>query len=193
MNDGKTEFTIEMKGEGARKQFKYLWDESKKSHRISTSTGRSARIVSRYKHVGTIRNKAQNPFDRAEAKVHSALTTYHQLAHSVFRNPHIATHLRTQLACSLCISRLRFGVGTWLRTTPLPIAKIHHVRMRIGRGVTGKSRYSGAANTPDAAVLEELQRLPTNLSLLRARGPTHKTVQWKRRTVARATQSIERS
>ena len=132
MNDGKTEFTIE-KGEEARKQFKRLWDESKKSHRISTSTGRSAGTGSRYKHVGTIRNKTQNPADDAEAKANSALTTYHQLSHSVFRNTHIATHLRTLFACSLCISRLRFGVDTWLRTTPLATAKIHNVRVRIGR------------------------------------------------------------
>ena len=55
MNDGETEVTIEMKGEGARKQFQTPWDESEKSHRISTGTGRSARNVSRYKHVGAIR------------------------------------------------------------------------------------------------------------------------------------------
>ena len=67
MSDGKTECTIEMKGEGAREQFERLWDQSKKSHRISSSTGRSARIVSR-QHVGRIRNKTQNPIDDAEAK-----------------------------------------------------------------------------------------------------------------------------
>ena len=90
MSDHKTELTIEMKSEGARIQFKRLWDESKKSHRISTSTGRSARIVSGNKHVGTIRSKTQNPIDDAEAKANSALTTYHQLAHSVFRTRHIS-------------------------------------------------------------------------------------------------------
>ena len=99
MNDGETEVTIEMKGEGARKQFQTPWDESEKSHRISTGTGRSARNVSRYKTRS--RNKTQNPIDDAQAKANSALTTYHQLAHSAFRTPHIATHFRAQLACFL--------------------------------------------------------------------------------------------
>ena len=39
MNDGKTEFSIEMTGVGARKQFKRLWREDRKAHCISTKTG----------------------------------------------------------------------------------------------------------------------------------------------------------
>ena len=45
MNDGKTEFSIEM-------QFKHLWREDTKAHCISTKTGKSARVVSRYKGSG---------------------------------------------------------------------------------------------------------------------------------------------
>ena len=37
MNDGKTEFSIEMKGGGARKQFRRLWREDGKAHCISTN------------------------------------------------------------------------------------------------------------------------------------------------------------
>ena len=93
MNDGKAEFPIEMTGVGARKQFKRLWREDKKAHCISTKTGKSARVVSRYKHV-------------AETKANRALTAYHQLVHSVFRNSRISLHLREQLANSLpCVFR----------------------------------------------------------------------------------------
>ena len=48
MNDGKTEFSIEMTGVGARKQFKCLWREDRKAHCISKKTGKSTRVVSRY-------------------------------------------------------------------------------------------------------------------------------------------------
>ena len=97
MNDGKTEFSIEMTGVGARKQFKRLWREDRKAHCISTKTGKSARVVSRYKHVGTIRTRTQNPRDDAETKANNAPTTYHHLAHSVFRNSRISLHLRDNL------------------------------------------------------------------------------------------------
>ena len=167
MNDGKTEFLIEMTGVGARKQFKRLWREDRKAHCISTKTGKSARVVSRYKHVGTIRTRTQNPRDDAETKANSALTAYHQLAHSVFRNSSISLHLREQLANSLCISSLKFGVETWLFTTPGATAQIHIVRMRIGRGLIGQSRFSSCDNTTDAEVLDELRWLPTDLLLLR--------------------------
>ena len=70
-------------------------------------------------HVGTIPNRTQTPRDDAEAKANSALTSYHQLAHSVFRNP-------------LCISRLKFGVDTKLYTTRAATAQIRNVRVRIG-------------------------------------------------------------
>ena len=93
MNDGKTEFSIEMTGVGARKQFKRLWREDRKAHCISTKTGKNARVVSRYKHVGTIRTRTQNPRDDAETKANNALTSYHQLAHSVFTNSRISLHL----------------------------------------------------------------------------------------------------
>ena len=56
MNDGKREFSIEMTGVGARNWFKRLRREDRKAHYISTKTGKSARVVSRYKHVGTIQS-----------------------------------------------------------------------------------------------------------------------------------------
>ena len=62
----------------------------------------------------------QNPRDDAEARANNALTSYHQLAHPVFRNPRISLHLREQLANSLCISRLKFGVDTWVVLPLLP-------------------------------------------------------------------------
>ena len=169
MNDGETEVSIEMTGVGARKQFKRLWREDRKAHCISTKTGKSARVVSRYKHVGTIRTRTQNPRDDAETKAINALTAYHQLAHSVFRNSRISLHLREQLANSLCVSRLKFGVETWLYTTPAATAQIHNVRMRIGRGLIGQSRFSSCDNTTDAEVLDELRWLPTDLLLLKER------------------------
>ena len=169
MNDGKTEVSIKMTGVGARKQFKRLWREDRKARGISTKTGKSARVVSRYEHVGRIRTRTQNPRDDTEGKARYALTAYDQLAHSVFRNSHISVHLREQLAYSLCISRLKFGVETWLYTTPAATAQIHNVRMRIGRGLIGQSRFSRCVNTIDAEVLDELRWLPTDLLLLKER------------------------
>ena len=169
MNDGKTEFSIEMTGVGVRKQFKRLWREDRKAHCISTKTGKSARVVSRYKHVGTIRTRTQNPRDDAEAKANNTLMSYHQLAHSVFRNQRISLHLREQLANSLCISRFEFGDETWQYTTPAATAQIHNVRMLIGRGLIGQSRFSSCDNTTDAEVLDELRWLPTDLLLLKER------------------------
>ena len=160
MNDGKTAFSIEMTGVGARKQFKRLWRGDRKAPCISTKTGKSARVVSRFKHVGTIRTRTQNPRDDAETKANNALTAYHQLAHSVFRNSRISLHLREQL---------KFGVETWLCTTPASTAQIHNVRMRIGRGLIGQSRFSSCDNTTDAEVLDELRWLPTDLLLLKER------------------------
>ena len=125
--------------------------------------------MSRCKHVGTIRTRTQNPRDDAETKANNALTAYHQLAHSVFRNSRISLHLREQLANSLCSSRLKFGVETWLCTTPAATAQIHNVRMRIGRGLIGQSRFSSFDNTTDAEVLDELRWLPTDLLLLKGR------------------------
>ena len=132
-------------------------------------TGKSARVVSRYKHVGTIRTRTQNPRDDTETKANNALTAYHQLAHSVFRNSRISLHLREQLPSSLCISRLKFGVETWLYTTLAATAQIHNVRMRAGRGLIGRSRFSSCNNTTDAEVLDELRGLPTDLLLLKER------------------------
>ena len=103
--------------------------------------------MSCYKHVGTIRTRTQNPRDDAETKANNALTAYHQLAHSVFRNSRISLHLREQLANSLCISRLKF----------------------IGRGLIGQSKFSICYNTTDAEVLDELRWLPTDLLLLKER------------------------
>ena len=113
MNDGKTEFSIEMKGGGARKQFRRLWREDKKSLCISPKKGKSAT----YKHVGAIQSRTQNPRDDAEANANNALTSYRQCAHSIFRNSRISLHLHQQLANSLCMSRLKVGVDTWLYTT----------------------------------------------------------------------------
>ena len=98
--------------------------------------------------------------------MHSRRTTK---AHSVFRNPRVSLHFREQLANSLCISRLKFGVDTWLYTTPAATAQIHNVRTRIGRGLIGKSRFSSCDNTTDPEVLDELQWLPTDLFLLKER------------------------
>ena len=125
--------------------------------------------MSRNKHVGTIRTRTQNPRDDAETKANNALAACHQLAHSVFRSSRICLHLREQLANSLCISRLKFGVETWLYTTPAATAQIHNVRMRIGRGLIGRSRFSSCDNTTEAEVLDELPWLPTDLLLLKER------------------------
>ena len=69
-----------------QKQFKRSWREDRKSRCISTKVGKSAGIVSRYKKVGRIWSRTQNPRHDTEAKANSALMSYHQLAHSVFRN-----------------------------------------------------------------------------------------------------------
>ena len=87
----------------------------------------------------------------------------------MFRNSRISLHLREQLANSLCISRLKFGVETWLNTTLAAKAQIHNVRMRVGRGLIGRSRFSSCDNTTDAEVLDELRWLPTDLLLLKER------------------------
>ena len=105
MNDGKTEFSIEVTGVGARKQFKRLWREDRKAHCISTKTGKSARVVSRHKHVGTIRTRTQSPRDDAETKANNALTAYHQLAHSVFRNSRISFAPSVNNLQIPCVSR----------------------------------------------------------------------------------------
>ena len=78
-------------------------------------------------------------------------------------------HFREQLANSLCILRLKFGVETWLYTTPAATAQIYNVRMRIGRGLIGQSRFSSCDNTTDVDVLDELRWLPTDLLLLKER------------------------
>ena len=189
MNDGKT---IEMTGVGARKQCKRPWREDRKARCISTKTRESGRVVSRNKHVGTTRTKTQNPRNVAEAKANNALTSYHQLAHSVFRNPRISLHLREQLANFLCISRLKFGVDTWLYTTPAATAQIQNVRTRIGRGLIEKSRFSSCDNTTDAEVLDELRWLPTDL-LERTPESSRKAVQGWQKTVANASQRSNRS
>ena len=51
--------------------------------------------------MGTIRSRTQNPRDDAEAKANSTITSYHQLAHSMFRHSRKSLHLREQLAKSL--------------------------------------------------------------------------------------------
>ena len=140
-----------MTGVGARKQFKRPWREDSKAHCISTKTGKSARVVSRCKHVGTIRTRTQNP----------------QCTHVV--PPRTSLHLCEQLANPLSISRLKFGVETWFYTTPAATAKVHNVRMRIGGGLIAQSRFSGWNNTIDAEVLDELRWLPTDLLLLKER------------------------
>ena len=142
-----TEFSVEIKSGGARKQFRRLCGEDRKAHCISTKTGKSAGIVLSYKHVGTIRSRIQYPKDDAEAKANSAPTSCHQSAHNVFRNSRISLHFREQLANTLCTSRLKFGVDTWLYTTRFHTAQIHNVRMRIGMGLIGISRFSGCDNT----------------------------------------------
>ena len=43
------------------------------------------------------------------------------------------------------------------------------MRMRIGRGLIGQSRFSSCDNTTDAELLDELRWLPTDLLLLKER------------------------
>ena len=57
----------------------------------------------------------------------------------------------------MCISRLKFGVEIWLYNTPAATAQIHNVRMRIGKGFIGQTRFSSCDNTTDAEVLDELR------------------------------------
>ena len=66
----------------------------------------------------------------------------------------MSLHFREQLANSLCVSRLKFGVDTWLCTTTAATAQIHNVRMRIGSGLIGKN---------------ELHWLPTDLFVKKGR------------------------
>ena len=97
-----------------------------------------------------------------------------------FRNSRISLHLREQLAYSLCISRLKFGVETWLFTTPAATAQIHNVRMRSGRGLIGQSRFSSCDSTTDAEVFDELRWLPTDLLLFKERlSPLAKLYGWQ--------------
>ena len=131
----------------------------------------------------------------AEKKANNALTSYHQLAHSVFRNSRISLHIREQLANSLCLSRLIFGVETWLYTTPAATAQIHNVRrMRIGRGLIGQNKCSSCNNTTDAEVLDEFRWLPTEFAPVeRTLQSSCKAVQGRQQTVASSSQSSERS
>ena len=106
--------------------------------------------MSRNKHVGTMLKRKQT--------THSRRTTNW-----------LTLCLREQLATSLCISRLKFGVETWLYTTLAATVQIHNVRMRIGRGLIGQSRFSSCDKTTNAEVLDELRWLPTGLLLLKER------------------------
>ena len=58
--DGKTEFTLELQGLGVRKQCCGLWHQERRADCIVTNSGKSARVASRNKHVGTIGTKTHN-------------------------------------------------------------------------------------------------------------------------------------
>ena len=77
MNDGKTEFSIEMTGVGARKQFKRLWREDRKAHCISTKTGKTARVVARHKYVARYEpgHKIRETMPKPKQTVHSQRIT----------------------------------------------------------------------------------------------------------------------
>ena len=72
MNDGKAEFLDRNDGRRSSQAVQTSRKEDTKAHCISTKTGKR---------------------DDAETKANNALTAYHQLAHSVFRNSRISLHL----------------------------------------------------------------------------------------------------
>ena len=138
-----------------------------RAHCISTKTGKSARIVSRCLHVGTIGSRTRYPRDDAEAKANSALTSYHQLAHSVFRNSRISLHLREQ-SCEFPVY-----LSLEIRCRHLAVHHTHRHSTDSERatahwqGIALKTQMSRVVTTPP--MRWHWNDLPTDLVLLTER------------------------
>ena len=115
-----------------------------------------------------MRTASGDPLADAAHKATRSNQAYVPLAQRIFGNKDIWLKTRCSLATSLCFSRLRYGLDTWVRVTKPAVAKIHHARMRVLRKLVGDSRFDGSCLN-DNEVLAQLDLVHSDLWMLSMR------------------------
>jgi len=163
---GKTEVSMQLIGRYSRTiKSNMPVDAVTKNRLLVTPLNRSVQIVDVYKHLGTMRHVTGDMLHDAKYKVSRSNEAYFPLSQRIFGNQDVYRKTRVSLANSLCFSRFRFGLDTWVRVTKPAVAKVHSARMRVLRKICGAERYD-ENSVSDAVVLSQVDLLHTDVWML---------------------------
>jgi hypothetical protein len=151
---GKTEAMIVLrrkkakaeKSKLANNEHKRTLTVTRKSKRLPRKTPREeteigVNVVSSYKHLGCIVDASRNLVPEARNRERSAMNSFVPLATRVLGSKMLGVKRRIQLAWSLIMSRLFFGVHTWSTFGGRPRTILYGLYMRVWRRVIGDPRF----------------------------------------------------
>ena len=133
---GKTEAFLSLRGKNAH----ILMQDtiSNESSMLVPNSGERLRVVSEYKHLGTVLSFDGSDNLDTVRRVQLSLAAYCPLASKVFGSFSVKICLKLKLADSLVFSRLFYNTHLYARLSKFVMAKLNSVYMRVLRKVLGR-------------------------------------------------------
>jgi len=163
---GKTEAFLSLRGKNAHI---LMQDVISNESSISVpNSGERLRVVSEYKHLGTVLSEDGSDNLDAVRRVQLSLAAYCPLASKVFGSFSVKICLKLKLADSLVFSRLFYNTHLYARLSKFMMAKLNSVYMRVLRKVLGRPPRFQDRSLNDEQVRAALH-MPSVSTLLRMR------------------------
>ena len=131
----------------------------------------SVRLVSQYKHLGSMVDSSMSHNPDVEYRVQRAMASYVPIAFKVFGARQISRPVRLRLFFALIISRLVYNVHVWANIPLRHYRRLNSVYMRGLRMIAGKSRFSAesSAGVTDHDIRYQLGAMSLQCMLTRRR------------------------
>ena len=144
---GKTECFLSLRGKHSADERRKVAAAGNCIHLPLISDVPGLRVVSVYKHLGSILEDSGSAAPDVPHRVSSAMAAYVPLARKVFGALAISRKVRLHLFTSLVMSRLIYNVHTWSAITRQMYVQLNGVYMRGLRRIADQCRYSAMSST----------------------------------------------
>ena len=167
---GKTEAFVTFRGKNSSNEKRKLFIDNDAKIKLPEGAGAShLRVVSEYKHLGSIIGADGGAGSDVPRRVSSAMTSYAPLAVKLFGSAQVSRQVRLALASSLIFSRLLYNAHTWSSWTATMYCKLNAVYMRVLRRIAGACRFDASNKLTDLDVRRRLGAPSMHCLIIRQR------------------------